>query len=68
MSKKTLEQRRQREYALAEAEYHLRCRHCKTVIDRIRLQMGDRFCSTECDEAETAFQERWAAAKARVNR
>lgn len=64
--RKHVASRRQKLRDLAEREYANRCAHCKTALSAVRIQMGERFCSTDCSDDHAAFEERWAAAKARV--
>lgn len=64
--KQRIAKRRAINKRLGEQDAAHRCAHCKTVLDRTRVAMGWRFCSTECEEAYVAFHERWTAAKARV--
>jgi len=58
--------RRQKLRELAEQDAANRCRHCKTVLERVRVQMGEPFCSTDCEDDHLAFLARWEAAKAKV--
>lgn len=68
MTKKHIQARRDRNRALADLDVQHRCAHCKTVLNAVRLQMGERFCSMECAEDFAAFSERWAEARARVEK
>ncbi len=66
--RKAVQARRQKLREIAERDFASRCQYCHVALDSIRLQMGEKFCSTECEDDDAAFQARWAAAKARVNR
>lgn len=68
MSKKTLALRRQKLHALAIEDAHSRCRQCKLPLERVRLEMGQPFCSVDCEDDHLAFLARWEAAKVRASR
>lgn len=67
-TKRRVQARRDRLRELGKQDRVSRCAYCKTPLSRVRIQMGEPFCSTECGEDDAAFQERWAVAKAKGSR
>lgn len=66
--RKLLKTRRERNLELGAQDSASCCQHCKNVLESVRIAMGERFCSTECEDDHLAFLARWEAARAKVGR